>query len=120
MKEATACGMRGAGCGVREHACGRRPAAWSLKPVRGQASLESTVAMVFGLLLLLAFMNVFFHFGERQVRRQLYYECTRGLAGRQRPMDAIHEGPIWDKVYAGCTDPRHSGPLELLVRDGNP
>ncbi len=66
----------------------------------GQASLESTVAIFCSLLLLLATMKVFFWFAERIVRRQQYYENTRGDAGRQTSIAAQNNGPIWNDPNA--------------------
>ncbi len=62
---------------------------------KGQAALESTVALVLGLMLILATAKVFFWLGARLVARQIYYECSRGPAGRQRPADARFGSPIW-------------------------
>ncbi len=62
----------------------------------GQASLETTVAVFCGLLLLLATMKVFFWFAERLLRRQQYYENTRGPAGRQGMASALAGKVFWD------------------------
>ncbi len=53
--------------------------------IRGQASLEMTVALFGGLLLLLGSFKIFLWASERIIRRQQYYDCTRSAAGGATP-----------------------------------
>ena len=47
----------------------------------GQASIESAIALIGALLLLLGSVKVFFWITTRLIRRQQYYQCTRVEAG---------------------------------------
>jgi len=86
----------------------------------GQASLESAVAISLSLLLLFATAIVFLWFGERLIRRQQYFECSRGAAGRQLPSEAYWGSPIWNVATDNCTPPNLSKRLKILVRNGKP
>jgi len=66
---------------------GLQPSAFSLQPLsrrEGQATLETSLAVVCALLMLLASAKVFFWFSHRLIWRQRYFECSRGEAGQQR------------------------------------
>ncbi len=80
----------------------------------GQASLESTVGLVCGLLLLMASVKVFFWFAEHLLRRQLYYEATRGCAGAQR-MNQVPQGPIWNDPVAVANLNNPNDPARLKI-----
>ena len=59
----------------------------------GQASLEMTLALWGALLLLLGSMKVCLWIGERLVRRQQYYNCTRVAAGSSAPGAMVWDDP---------------------------
>jgi len=52
---------------------------------RGQASLETTLAMLGALLLLLGSVKVYLWVNERLISRQQAYEATRVAAGSTQP-----------------------------------
>lgn len=83
----------------------------------GQASLETTLAVFCGTLLLIGTMKVFFWFAERFVRRQAYFENSRGDAGRQSMSDALSGRVIWtDPTRFNKSDPNDPRRLRILRR----
>ncbi len=76
--------VRRAECGVRSKPCSAFRIPHSALN-KGQASLEMTVALFGGLLLLLGSFKIFLWSSERIIRRQQYYDCTRSAAGGATP-----------------------------------
>ena len=59
---------------------------WNLKRVRGQASLEMTVALIGAMLLMLGSFKVWLWVNQRLVQRQQDYEASRVTANNGNSM----------------------------------
>lgn len=90
-----------------------------MRRAAGQASLESTVGLVCGLLLLMATVKVFFWFAERLLRRQIYYEATRGCAGAQG-INRVVDGPIWNDPVAVANPNNPNDPARFRMFSAMP